>query len=90
MIETALTDSVSDPVKQLLTVFHGDEPIKIGELLSLLGLRHRPTFRKNYVRPALAGGWIEMTQPQVPNSPAQKYRLTSKGRNCRASVYANN
>ena len=84
MTETALTDPASDPatdpVKQLLAAFQGAEALKIGELLDRLGLRHRPTFRKNYLRPALAGGWIEMTQPQSPNSPAQKYRLTSKGR----------
>ncbi len=87
MSETALTDPVSDlvsdPVKQLLAAFHHDESLKIGELLNRLGLQHRPTFRKNYLRPALAGGWIEMTQPESPNSPLQKYRLTAKGRKLR-------
>ena len=78
MSETALTDPVSDPVKQLLAAFHHDEALKIGELLNRLGLQHRPTLRKNYLRPALAGGWIEMTQPESPNSPVQKYRLTLK------------
>jgi fido (protein-threonine AMPylation protein) len=84
MGETALTDPVndlvSDPVKLLLAVFHNDESLKIGELLNRLGLQHRPTFRKNYLRPALAGGWIKMTQPESPNSPVQKYRLSDKGR----------
>ena len=83
MSETALTDSVSDlvsdPVKLLLAVFKDDETLKIGELLVRLGLQHRPTFRKNYLRPALEAGWIEMTQPQSPNSPVQKYRLSQKG-----------
>ena len=87
MTETALTDlvsdPVSDPVKLLLAVFHGDESLGIGELLNRLGLQHRPTFRKNYLRPALAGGWIEMTQPQSLNSPLQKYRLSEKGRKLR-------
>ena len=83
MSETTLTDpasdSVSDPVKLLLAVFQTDEALKIGEMLVRLGLQHRPTFRKNYLRPALDGGWIEMTQPQSPNSPMQKYRLSEKG-----------
>ena len=83
MSETALTDSVSDPVKLLLAVFKNDETLKIGELLVRLGLQHRPTFRKNYLRPALEGGWIEMTQPESPNSPVQKYRLSEKGRKFR-------
>ena len=83
MSETALTDSVSDlvsdPVKLLLAVFKDDETLKIGELLVRLGLQHRPTFRKNYLRPALEAGWIEMTQPQSPTSPVQKYRWSQKG-----------
>jgi len=87
MSETALTDPVSDPVsdpvKLLLAAFHHDESLKIGELLNRLGLQHRPTFRKNYLKPALADGWIEMTQPESPNSPMQKYRLSEKGRKLR-------
>ncbi len=87
MSETALTDPVSDrvsdPVKLLLAVFHNDESLKTAELLNRLGLRHRPTFRKNYLKPALAAGWIEMTQPETPNSPMQKYRLSEKVRRLR-------
>ncbi|WP_407079315.1 Fic family protein [Candidatus Methylospira mobilis] len=30
--------------------------------------------------PALQGGWIERTQPNVPRSPTQRYRLSGKGR----------
>jgi len=71
-----------------LAVFHGDEPLETAERLERLGLRHRPTFRKNDLRPALAGGWIEMAQPQSPNSPAQKYRLTAQGRKWRALLGA--
>ena len=45
-----------------------------------LSLNHRPTFRNNYVQPALKMGLIEMTEPDAPRSPAQRYRLTMKGR----------
>ena len=45
-----------------------------------LGLSHKPTFRRNYLNPALTQGYLERTLPDKPSSPAQKYRLTEKGR----------
>jgi hypothetical protein len=39
-----------------------------------LGLSHRPTFRKNYLNPALEQKLIERTLPDKPNSRNQKYR----------------
>ena len=48
--------------------------------MRLLNLSHRPTFRKNYLRPAIADGLIELTIPDKPNSRLQKYRLSEKGR----------
>ncbi|WP_431639722.1 hypothetical protein WCP94_003928 [Bilophila wadsworthia] len=45
-----------------------------------LELSHKPTFRRNYLNPALAQGDVERTIPDKPNSPVQKYRLTEKGR----------
>lgn len=69
-----VSDQVSDQVKRLLDAFHGSEALGAAELMDRLGLRHRPTFRKNYLQPALAAGLIEMTDPASPRSPAQKYR----------------
>ena len=74
------TDQASDQVKQLLAAFYDDEALKTRELLDRLGLQHRPTFRRNYLHPALEGGWTGMTRPEAPSSPAQRYRLTPKGR----------
>ena len=42
----------------------------------------RGQFRKNYIKPALQQNWIAMTQPESPQSPTQKYRLTARGFNC--------
>ncbi len=50
------------------------------DLLKQLELSHRPTLIQNYLQPALAQGLIEMTQPDSPRSPTQKYRLTEQGR----------
>jgi ATP-dependent DNA helicase RecG len=50
-----------------------------GLLMEKLGLHDRKSFRKNYLQPALEQGLIEMTLPDSPKSPTQKYRLTGKG-----------
>jgi ATP-dependent DNA helicase RecG len=50
-----------------------------GELRFALRIKHRPTFRANYLHPALVAGLIEYTLPDKPNSRLQKYRLTPTG-----------
>ncbi len=45
-----------------------------------VGIKHRPTFRKNYLHPALRQDFIEMTIPDKPTSRNQQYRLTEKGK----------
>ena len=74
------TDPDTDPVKKLLYVFQKKTEQGIASLMEALDLSHRPTFRRNYLNPALAQGYVERTIPDKPNSPAQKYRLTEKGR----------
>ncbi len=49
------------------------------EMMDALNLKGRDNFEKNYIRPALEEGIIERTEPNSPNSPTQKYRLTEKG-----------
>ena len=48
--------------------------------MQAVGIRDRVSFSRNYLDPALADDLIEMTQPDSPKSPTQKYRLTEKGR----------
>ncbi|MBW2109787.1 MAG: hypothetical protein JRI36_14165 [Deltaproteobacteria bacterium] len=55
-------------------------PFSSGELRKRLNLKHRPTFRENYLHPALEKGYIEMTIPEKPKSRLQKYRLTKRGK----------
>ena len=66
-------DQVSDQVKAMLNCL-GSEELSAVQLMERLNLSHRPTFRKNYLRPALEAGLIEMTIPNKPNSRNQKYR----------------
>ncbi len=71
-------DQVTDQVRCLLGVI-GKGELTTAELMASLGLAHRPTFRLNYLNPALDGGWVERTRPDAPRSPAQRYRVTEKG-----------
>ncbi|APG27078.1 cell filamentation protein Fic [Syntrophotalea acetylenivorans] len=80
--EAVATDQVGDQVTdQVLTLIEaiGTDELGSKELMKALGLSHRPTFRKNYLNPALKDNWIERTQPDSPRSPTQRYRLTGKG-----------
>lgn len=69
------SDQETDRVKKLLQVLANDT-LTAAELMERLSLKHRPTFRNNYLKPALAKGLIEMTVPDKPNSKNQKYRKT--------------
>lgn len=70
-------DQVTDQVARLLHVLSPGAALKSSELMQRLGLSHRPTFTQNYLKPALAAGLIEMTDPASPRSPAQRYRRRS-------------
>lgn len=72
-----VADQVADqdktPVERLLSAL-GDDTLSAADLMARLGLSHRPTFRKNYLNPALEKNLIERTIPAKPNSRNQKYR----------------
>lgn len=70
-----VTDQDKTPVERLLAAL-GNETLPAAELMERLGLSHRPTFRKNYLNPALEQELIERTIPDKPNSRNQKYRKT--------------
>lgn len=68
-----VTDQDKTPVGRLLSVL-GNDTLSAAEIMERLGLSHRPTFRKNYLNPALEKKLIERTIPDKPNSKNQKYR----------------
>lgn len=47
--------------------------------MAIDGRTHRTKFRDQVVKPLLEQDWLEMTLPQSPRSPQQKYRLTEQG-----------
>ena len=57
-----------------------------GQIQDAIGLTHRDHFVAAYLLPALDAGLVEMTVPDKPRSPRQRYRLTAAGRALRAEV----
>ena len=73
-IRTAVTEQVRRLLLCLERLEYGTK-----ENMQLLRLSHRPNFLYEYIQPALKMQLIEMTHPESPRSPTQKYRLTAKG-----------
>ena len=63
----------SEYVKRLLACMEYDVPYSAASLMERLGLKSRETFRKHYVNPAMASGYVRMTLPEKPNSRNQRY-----------------
>ncbi len=70
---------LADPVVRLLLCL-GEAELSPTDLRESVGIKHRPTFRANYMHPALEQGLVEPTIPDRPTSRLQKYRITPKGR----------
>nr|WP_281267980.1 ATP-binding protein [Methanospirillum stamsii] len=73
-----VTEQVTEQVIRLIHCLK-DKDLSVKEMISCLGMSHRPTFMYDYLKPAMDGGFVEMTQPDSPKSPTQKYRLSRKG-----------
>jgi len=69
------TVQATDHVQRLVSAM-GQKEYSLTELMSLLGLSHRPTFQQNYLNPAIEAGLVERTIPDKPKSPKQRYRLS--------------
>ena len=71
------TDQDTDPAASVVAVLTGE--MGRAELQAALRLTHRPHFLASYLRPALEAGLVEMTLPDKPTSPNQRYRRTAAG-----------
>ena len=74
---------VTPQVARIIAALHGE--MGRAELMETLGLRDRSHFYRAYLQPGLDAGLVEMTLPDRPRSRAQRYRLTSLGREAQAS-----
>ena len=57
-----------------------EQPRKAGEIRVLVGVKHRQTFRENYLNALLAKGWLARTIPDKPKSRLQRYQTTEEGK----------
>ncbi|MDE2795685.1 MAG: DNA-processing protein DprA [Gemmatimonadota bacterium] len=65
---------------RLLSVMSGEMTRK--EIRDALNLRSSSNVKQRYLDPCLDQGWIEMTMPEKPRSPKQRFRITPVGRAC--------
>ena len=70
-------DHASVQVEKLVSMLTGE--MGRSDLQRLLSIKNRDYFRTDYLSPAISNGYVELTIPDKPNSPNQKYRLTAKG-----------
>jgi ATP-dependent DNA helicase RecG len=68
---------VTEEIKRVVLVVSSE--MKRSEIQNILDLSSDDFFRVNYILPTLESGFIEMTFPDSPNHPNQRYRLTVKG-----------
>jgi ATP-dependent DNA helicase RecG len=76
MKKTTIHDTIQ--VRKLLELCMEEKNRK--ELQDALGLKNREYFRKEYLKPAIKAGLIELTLPGKRRSKKQKYRITEKGK----------
>ena len=72
------TTEVTTEVKRLISICKA--AMSVNELLDAIKLKNKEHFRKAYLKPGLKSGYIEMTIPEHPKSPNQKYQLAEKGK----------
>lgn len=72
-----VTGEVTEAIKRVVIVLNGE--VKRIDIQEALQLKHQEYFRDNYLIPSIKEGFVEMTIPDKPNNPKQRYRLTKNG-----------
>ena len=65
--------ATTEYVKRMLSVMEFGIPYTANSIMEKLGLKSKETFRKNYMNPAIAQGFVKMSIPDKPNSRNQSY-----------------
>ena len=80
--DTILSANVGQVAQQVMLLLKAcDGEMSRAELMRAVGIKDWVSFSKNYLDAAIAYDLIEMSQPNSPKSPTQKYRLAENGRN---------
>lgn len=66
-------NNVSIQMKKLLSIMDEGIPYTTQELMNLLDMKSRASFKKNYLDPSIDSGLLEMTFPDKPSSRNQRY-----------------
>ena len=64
---------ISTYVRKILEVMEPGVNYTTSELMKLLNLKSRISFRENYLIPAIENGFVKMTLPNTPTSKNQAY-----------------
>ena len=56
------------------------DPMSAKEMREFCRQKDHTYFKNNVINPLIELGVVEMTQPESPNSPTQRYRLTEAGK----------
>lgn len=54
------------------------EPKTTKEIMDFVGMKHKTYFRQNVLSPLFEQGLLELTIPDKPKSPNQKYKTSVK------------
>ena len=72
------TDTLSDKQRSVLALCV--EPKNAHEILEQLGITYHSKNLKTYIKDLVSYGYLQMTVPDTPKNPAQKYFTTENGK----------
>jgi ATP-dependent DNA helicase RecG len=73
-----LSDQATEQATEQAILKYCEEAKTTSEIMELLKLKHREHFRSNILKPMIENGLLELTIPNKPKSPNQKYKSTRK------------
>jgi len=82
-----ISTEITEQVKRLIFILKGS--MSRVDIMSVLQLKHRPSFIYNYLTPAISMDLIAMEFPDNPNHKNQRYYLTEKGKRLKTTLAKN-
>lgn len=66
--------------EQMQVIEHIEGDMALLDLMKIISRTDRTKFRNQVLNPLIKSGLLELTRPDTPKSPKQKYRLTDQGK----------